>query len=67
MQVMIGGPNSTLIGINNAGNIVVRRDSVVEQTPEVDFGPATKRNFAYIIEYFQRLSIHATDAWPNDK
>ena len=62
MQVMISAPNQTIIGINNAGNLVVRRDSTIEQTPEVDFGPATKRNFANVIDYLKRLSVHATDA-----
>lgn len=62
MQVMIGAPNQTIIGINNAGNLVARRDSPIKQTSEVDFGPATKQNFTNIIEYLKRLSIHATDA-----
>lgn len=62
MQVMISAPNQTIIGINNAGHLVVRRDSPTQQTPEVDFGPATKRNFENVIDYLKRLSVHTTDA-----
>ncbi len=62
MQVIISAPNQTAIGITDAGNLVVGRDSKIESEPLVDFGPATKRNFANIIEYLKRLSVHATDA-----
>lgn len=62
MQVIISAPNKTAIGITDAGNLVVGRDAKIESESLVDFGPATKRNFANIIEYLKRLSVHATDA-----
>lgn len=62
MKVMVSAPNQTTIGINNAGNLIVGRGQEAQPESSVDFGPATKRNFANIIEYLQRLSVHATDA-----
>lgn len=61
MQVWISAPNKTFIGIDNAGNLVAGRTTSTEQTPELDFGPATYKTFSQVIEYLKRLSIHATD------
>jgi hypothetical protein len=64
--VAISGPNQTDIGVDERNNLIVT--SHFQGTRSyISFGPATKANFEAIINYFNRIKIHAIDAWPNDK
>lgn len=61
MQVIISAPNKTAIGITDDGRLIVSRNQISEQKPEIDFGPATKEKFREVISYLERLSVNAID------
>ena len=61
IEVSISAPNKTFIAITDDGNLLVGRNSEIELSSAITFGPATTRTFENIISYLERLKIHATD------
>ena len=61
IEVSISAPNKTFIAITDDGNLIVGRNSEIELSSAINFGPATQRNINNIISYLERFKIHATD------
>lgn len=59
-QVFIGLAGG-IISITKNNRITIGPDGNNQEEPRYDLGPATKANFATIVSYFERLSIHGSD------